>query len=281
MDGKREKRRLGKYRLIRELGQGGFATVYLAVHTLLEVPVAIKVLRLPSPAQHMQFLDEARMLATFDHPSIIRLRDFAIEDEIPFLVLDYAAGGTFRQHCPAGHRLPLDRILPLVEQLAAALDYAASLGVVHRDVKPENMLVRHSRVLLSDFGIAAMKSLVAVPEQAQGTWRYIAPEQIQGLALPACDQYSLGVCVYEWLAGMPPFTASGKTVLFEQHCSVPPPPLREQVPTLPSAVEDVVLKALAKKPEDRFPDAGAFAAALKQATRSFQTGADRWVFLPE
>lgn len=261
------KHHLGKYRLLRELGQGGFATVYLAVHVLLEMPVAIKVLRQPlASAHHAQFLDEARMLARLEHPAIIRLRDFDIEDEIPFLVLDFAAGGTFRQHCPSGHRLSLEQVLPLVEQLAAGLDYAASQGVVHRDIKPENILVRQRRVVLSDFGIATMKNLTAIPEQAAGTWSYVAPEQIQGVSLPACDQYSLAVCVYEWLSGAPPFTAEEKAELLEQHRSATPPSLCAQVPSLSPAIDEVVLRALAKKPEDRFPTVGAFAAALKLAS---------------
>jgi eukaryotic-like serine/threonine-protein kinase len=259
---------LGNYRLIRQLGSGGFADVYLGEHLHLKTLAAIKVLRAQLAPQDIdRFLQEARMIAQLNHPHIVRVFDVEIDGTIPFLVMDYAPKGTLRQAHPRGSVLPLSLVVTYVKQVAVALQHAHDAKLIHRDVKPENMLLgSHDEVLLSDFGIAvaAHNTTSLKTLDHSGTPQYMAPEQIQGKPRPASDQYALGVVVYEWLCGERPF--QGDQVLYQQ-ISVPPPPLHEKIPTIPPAVEQVVLRALAKDPQQRFESIEAFAIALEQATQ--------------
>jgi serine/threonine protein kinase len=195
--------------------------------------------------------------------------DFGVERETPFLVMDYAPNGTLRQRHPRGTTLPLAAILSYVKQVADALQYAHDEKFIHRDIKPENMLLgRRNEVLLSDFGIAliAQSSRYQHTYDVAGTVAYMAPEQIQGKPRPASDQYSLAVVVYEWLGGDRPFHGSF-TEVCTQHLFAPPPPLREKVPTITPAVEEVVMIALAKDSSQRFKSVQALATALEQASR--------------
>jgi len=263
-----DKQQLGNYRLIRQLGSGGFADVYLGEHCHLKTNAAIKVLHTPLSAQDgQQFLQEARTIAQLKHPHIVRVLDFAIDAATPFLVMDYAPKGTLRQAHPRGSVLPLSLVVTYVKQVAAALQHAHDAKLIHRDVKPENMLLgSHNEALLSDFGIAVAShntSSLKTLDHA-GTPQYMAPELIQGKPRPASDQYALGIVVYEWLCGERPF--QGNQVLY-QHLAVPPPPLHEKIPTIPPEVEQVVLRALAKDPQQRFASVEAFATALEQAAQ--------------
>ena len=186
----------------------------------------------------------------------MRVFDFDVQDGVPFLVIDYAPNGSLRQRYPKGSLVPLPMIVSSVKQVADALQYAHEQKFIHRDVKPENMLVgRRQEVLLSDFGIATIahstSSLNVSAEGTSGTLAYMAPEQIEGHPRPASDQYALGVVVYEWLCGERPFEGSVSEVM-AQHLSMPPPPLRERMPTIPPEVEQMVLRALAKDPKARF-----------------------------
>src|SRR5215470_10287902 len=149
---------LGNYRLLRLLGRGGQASVYLGEHTYLHKPAALKLLHLRLDEQDAdQFLREAQTLARLDHPHIVRVLDFAVQDGLPYLVMDYAVGGTLRTKHPAGTRLSLEQILAYITQVASALQYAHDQHLMHRDVKPENMLLDgRSHVLLADFGLALL-----------------------------------------------------------------------------------------------------------------------------
>ncbi len=259
---------LGNYRLIRFLGSGGFADVYLGEHVYLNTQAAIKVLqtRLAEDEQE-HFLHEARIVARLVHPHIVRVLEFGVEAAVPFLVMDYAPNGTLRSRLPGNVPLePLD-VLPYVKQVAEALDYAHTQHLVHRDVKPENMLLGHDdEVLLSDFGIAllAQSARFQRTQEVVGTASYMAPEQIQGKAQPASDQYALGVVLYEWLSGSLPFHGSF-TELCSQHLYAPPPPLHEKVPGISPAIEAVVEKALSKEPASRYPSVQALAEAFAEA----------------
>jgi serine/threonine protein kinase len=259
---------LGNYRLIHLLGEGGFAEVYLGEHVHLSTQAAIKVLHTQLTNDDIeQFRTEARTIAHLEHPHIVRILDFGVEGNTPFLVMGYAPNGTLRQRYPKGAVIPYALIITYVKQLADALHYAHEEKIIHRDIKPENMLLgQRNEILLSDFGIAttAQSSRYQSTQQMAGTMAYMAPEQIQGKPRLASDQYSLGVVVYEWLSGDRPFHGS-LTELVGQHLSAPPPPLREKIPDLPPAVEDAVLTALAKDPKQRFPNIEAFAQALEQA----------------
>src|SRR6266487_1080320 len=267
--------RLGNYRLLRLLGQGGFAQVYLGEHLRLGTQAAIKMLFTHLPDEEVgHFLAEARTLARLEHPHIIRILDFDIEQDIPFLVMSYAPNGTLRQRYPKGMRPPLDIILTYLKQAAGALECAHNARLVHRDIKPENMLLdRYDYMLLSDFGIAVMahSTRSQSTQEITGTVSYMAPEQIQGKPRPASDQYALGVVAYEWLCGCLPFHGTTAEIT-TQHLHVKPPPLHEHVPGIPTAIEAVVLKALEKDPHQRFASVQQFATAFEQACLDFLAG---------
>jgi serine/threonine protein kinase len=262
--------RFGNYRLIRLLGQGGFADTYLGEQVYIGTPAAIKIVQ-TQLAQDDQgaFFREARTIAQLKHPNIVRLLDFGVESSrnIPYLVMDYAPNGTLRQRHRRGEVVPLFRVVSYVKQVAAALQYAHEQKVIHRDVKPENMLVGAGHeILLADFGIAVVESSrIQTQSTIAGTVNYMAPEQIQGKPTAASDQYALAVVVYEWLCGWPPFTGS-YTEMAVQHELSRPPSLRERVATIPIAVEQVVFVALEKDPQRRFKDIQTFAYALEQAS---------------
>lgn len=263
---------LGNYRVVRLVGRGGFAEVYLGEHIHLNSFAALKVLHtVLSDEQQESFVQEAQRLVQLHHPHIVRLLDFAVQAGTPFLVMDYAPGGTLRELHPSGSRLPLDLVVSYVQQVASALYYAHSQHLIHRDIKPENMLVGSQHdLLLSDFGLAVSATLsssystLLMDQQVAGTSLYLAPEQLQGHPLPASDQYSLAVVVYEWLCGKSPFRGSLLEIAI-QHLSLPPPPLRDRASDLSSAIEEVVLQALAKEPGQRFADVQEFARALERA----------------
>jgi eukaryotic-like serine/threonine-protein kinase len=259
---------LGNYRLVRLLGHGGFAEVYLGQHVYLETQAAIKVLQTQlAHGDIEQFRIEAKRVAHLEHPRIVRVLDFGVEGTTPFLAMSYAPNGTLRQRHPPGTRLLLPLVVAYVKQVADALQYAHQQKLIHRDVKPENMLVgQNNDILLSDFGIAvAQTSRSQSTRDMAGTIAYMAPEQIEAHPRPASDQYSLGIVVYEWLSGDRPFRGSFTEIAIK-HVMTPPPPLREKLPTLPPGVEQVVMIALAKDPRQRFGSVQAFATALEQAS---------------
>lgn len=266
---------MGNYRLTRLLGRGGFAEVYLGQH--LYVPgtrAAIKVLNERfTDTELQQFCNEVSTIFRLVHPLIVRVLDFGIEGRMPFLVMDYAPSGTLRHLHPEGTRVPLETTLRYVKQIAEALQYAHAEKVIHRDIKPENLLIGSQRqILLSDFGIAvrAHGPISQTPQNISGTAYYMAPEQCTGNACQESDQYSLAVVVYEWLGGELPFPGNNPFNVALQHIQSPPPPLRAKMPSLSPAVEQVVMKALAKDPQSRFSSVQAFAAALEAASQETQ-----------
>ena len=259
----------GEYRLMRLIGRGGFADVYLGEHARHKTVAAVKVLH--TRLEHgdvKSFLNEARSMR-LRHPHIVQMLDFGLEDDVPFLVMEYAPNGSLRQRYPKGTHLPLGTIRRYVKQLAGALQYAHHEGVIHRDIKPDNMLLgRQRELLLSDFGIASLAHATASMSETDqaGTVPYMAPEQLQGRPRPASDQYALGIVVYEWICGTWPFQGTFAEIS-SQHLTTPPPSMRKRVPTLPIVVEHVVMRALAKDPHRRFPSMAVFASAFEQACR--------------
>lgn len=261
---------LGNYRVLRSLGRGGFAEVYLGQHLYLKTYAALKVLRTSVEDEDVeQFLAEAQTLARLAHRQIVRVLDFAVVQGIPILVMEYAPGGTLRQRHPSGSCLSLESTVSYAKQIAAALQYAHNHNVIHRDVKPENILLgANQEVCLSDFGIALFSPTPQqlTTQQMTGTIPYMAPEQLRGKPCFASDQYALGVVTYEWLCGVHPFEGNYWQLVY-QHVSTPPPPLREKDPSLPESVETVILKALAKDPQQRHASVQIFAQALEQAVQ--------------
>ena len=262
---------LGNYKVSSLIGKGIFADVYLGEHIYLNTRVALKVLRAPLDLHAREsFLTEARHLSHLIHPHIVRVLDFGIEDQTPYLVMDYAQGGNLRQLHPAGTVVPLSTVLSYVTALASALQSAHDQHLIHRDLKPENLLLGpKGEVLLSDFGLALLTSSMDVLQVQErfGTLVYMAPEQIGGRPSPASDQYALAVLAYEWLCGHPPFEGT-VAELTSQHLFAEPASLREQQPEIPPAVEQVVLKALSKDPQLRYVDVLSFATVFEEASQT-------------
>src|SRR5579884_405480 len=261
---------LGNYTLIRLLGRGGQAEVYLGELRYLKSYAALKVLHASlDDKQREQFLAEAQTLARLVHPAIVRVLDFIVEHETPVLIMDYSPAGTMRQRYPPGSCLPLATVVSAVSQVTSALHYAHSRHVIHRDVKPENLLLGpHEEVLLSDFGLsvfAPSPELLSTQAMA-GTLPYMAPEQLQGHPCFASDQYSLAIVAYEWLCGRRPFTGS-QWQLIQQQLYAVPPPLQEFNAAVPATVEAVILRALHKDPRERYEHVQAFAQALSRASQ--------------
>ena len=267
---------LGNYTIIQLLGQGGFAEVYLGEHLYLKSQAAIKVLqtRLSAQDDMESFLREAQTIARLSHPNIIRVLDFGVDSETPFLVMDYAPNGTLRQRYTKGVPVPLPAIIPYVQQVADALQYAHDEHLIHRDIKPENMLIgRRNEILLSDFGIAlvSQSSRFQGTQDIVGTVAYMAPEQLQGKPRPASDQYSLGIVIYEWLTGERPFQGTFTEVCTQQMFATPPP-LRQRLTNVSSEVERILMKALDKDPKQRFESVKLFAAELERVSDPLKTG---------
>jgi len=252
----------GKYRLDRVIGNGGMGAVYGGTHVQLGRNVAVKVLRsdlVIDDTLHARFVREARASARIEHPNAIRVYDFgALDDFGTYLVMEFADGVSLRQLLADRGRLSLDLALDLLQQAAAALDSAHANGIIHRDVKPENMMVcfgADGRPVLKvvDFGIAKLLSSdgttqLTRPSDLIGTPRYMAPEQFTGEEIDGrIDVYALGVVLYEMLAGRPPFEGTFSEII-GKHIYAVPPPLGVEIP---EEVARVVYRALAKSPDER------------------------------
>jgi eukaryotic-like serine/threonine-protein kinase len=268
----RVRQNLGNYQLLQLIGQGGYAEVYLAQHKYLKKKVAVKVLsgRLTNH-DVKDFLREAQIVAAFNHPHILSVFDFGMANTYtPFLVMQYAARGTLRNRYNTGVRVPLTTVTSYVNYMADALQYAHDARVIHRDVKPENMLLdERDNLLLSDFGIASViySSMSVDTTDNTGTPHYMAPEQFRGKPVVASDQYALAIVAYEWLCGVRPFHGNNHALAY-QHRDAIPSPLRHYNPLIPSELEAVIFRALAKDPRQRFARIQDFAQAFEQAARA-------------
>lgn len=258
---------IGNYRLLEPVGGGRFADVYLGRHVYSGELAALKILRTQlSATEAEQFCRQAALLTHLLHPYIVRVQEYGVMDAVPFLALDYIPNGSLRQHHPRGISVELSDVVHYVTQIAAALQYAHDRQIVHGDVKPENMLVnRDNEVMLSDFSLASLTHNMQADMSAMSI-AYTAPERLSGHPCPASDQYALGLVVYEWLSGDHPFHGSFAEIAARQTL-ISPRSLSESAPDLPTAVAEVVHRALDKDPARRFDSVRAFADALEQASK--------------
>jgi serine/threonine-protein kinase len=260
-----------RYRLERELGQGGMATVYLAQDLKHDRRVAIKVLRpeLAAVIGAERFLSEIKTTANLQHPHILPLHDSGAVGPFLFYVMPFVEGESLRDRLSREKQLPIADAIRIASEAASALDYAHRHGVIHRDIKPENLLLHDGSALVADFGIALAVSSAGGTRMTEtgmslGTPHYMSPEQAMGEReiTARSDIYALGAMLYEMLLGEPPFTGPTAQSIFAKVMTEKPAPLSLRRDTVPAGVEDAVLIALSKLPADRFGTAAEFAAAL-------------------
>jgi serine/threonine protein kinase len=264
---------LGRYHILEQLGEGGMATVYKAYDTRLERDVAVKVIRVDqfSPAALERVLQrferEAKALAKLIHPNIVHVNDYGEQGGIPYLVMDYMPGGTLKNRL--GRSIPWQEAARLLLPIARALQFAHAQGIIHRDVKPSNILITLSgEPMLSDFGIAKILETDEITSltgtgTSMGTPEYMAPEQWIGEVGLQSDIYSLGVVFYEMVTSRKPYMADTPPAIMLKQATEPLPRPTRYVPSLPSIVEKMLLKALARNSENRFSTMAAFTEALE------------------
>ncbi|MEO7911761.1 MAG: protein kinase [Roseiflexaceae bacterium] len=262
---------LGKYTLGALLGQGGMGAVYRSHHPLLNRPVAIKIMLASvaaDPQAHQRFMREAQVVAVLSHPHIVNIFDVDVQDGQPYIVMDFAPGGSLAARLQAG-QIALDETLRLAIPLADALAYAHSQGLIHRDLKPANVLLRlDGSPVLADFGlarpiIADSAAQITATGAVLGTLAYMAPEQFSGRPADArSDIYAFGVMLYEMLTGRVPFEGDSAQIMYG-HLQQPPAPPRQINPALPDAIERLILRMLEKNPDKRPQSATELAAELR------------------
>lgn len=279
----------GKYRIDTRLGRGGMGTVYRATHVLMEHPCAVKVLhtnQLSDPSSIPRFQREARAAARIQHPNAIAVNDFGITDaNVVYLVMEYFPGKSLREVLRETGAIGPERTAKIIEKVGSALGLAHRQGVIHRDIKPDNIMIREvpgedDEVKVLDFGIAKIVDSAPGSENLTitgtiiGTPHYLSPEQCRALAdIDArSDIYSLAVVTYEMLAGTPPFSAPTPIAVAMMHLSDPIPSLIDQVPDLNPNVEAVIFKAMAKSRQDRYDTCTAFARDFYNAVHGLETG---------
>ncbi|MDH3298864.1 MAG: serine/threonine protein kinase, partial [Gemmatimonadota bacterium] len=260
------------YEIESEIGRGGMAIIYLGRDRRHDRPVAVKILppHLASAIGHERFLQEIRMAAGLSHPYILPVLDSGERDGMLYYTMPFVEGENLRERLAREPELPIEDALRIADEMAEALGHAHGLGIVHRDVKPSNILLTPEHALLADFGVARAISRGADENLtgtglSVGTPAYMSPQQ--GLADEgldgASDQYSLACVIYEMIAGGPPFAAPTPDAVLRRHVMDPVPPLRDARPSVPAAVESTLERALSKSPAARFPSMAEFASSLR------------------
>jgi serine/threonine protein kinase len=271
---------LGQYEIVDILGQGGMSVVYKGRHAMTDQEVALKILP-PELAAHSQvksrFLEEARALAQLDHPNIVHLYNFGQENGCFVLAMQFVDGKTFERLILEAGRLEWPLAVHVCVEVLRALEYAHERGIIHRDMKPSNILVREDTgaVTVMDFGIAKMttSSKLTATGQTMGTVRYMSPEQVRGQAVDQrTDIYSLGVSLYEALVGDTPFDGETHFEIMTKHLSELPEPPSAHGIEVPALVEQVIMRSMAKKPDGRFASAREMRKALQEALRDADVG---------
>jgi serine/threonine protein kinase/tetratricopeptide (TPR) repeat protein len=267
-------KQLGAYQIVAPLGEGGMAAVYKAFQPRMDRYVALKILPryyASDPEFVARFKQEARVIAKLEHPHILPVYDYGEEDGYTFMAMRMVESGTLTEWILENQPLSLAQIRRIISQVGDALDYAHSNEIVHRDVKPSNILVdKRGNCLLTDFGLAKLvEASVKLTKTGGilGTPAYMSPEQGMGQGIDyRTDMYSLGVILYEMVTGRPPYQAETPMAIVIKHIQAPLPPPYKYNPDIPEALERVILKSLAKKPDDRYATTGDFVTALQSAT---------------
>ena len=268
-----------RYQIEGRIGSGGMAEIYRARDLMLERIVAIKLLRedfSTEPAFRERFRQEAKAAANLSHPNIVTIHDFGFDDQQIFIVMEYVPGTDLKTILQSRGGLGVEETLPLIIQACAGIGYAHRVGLVHCDVKPQNMIVTpDQRLKVTDFGIARALASIHPQEINHVVWgspQYFAPEQAAGLSpSPASDVYGLGVVLYEMLTGRLPFIASTASELSHMHRTVMPTPPSQINPLIPPALEQACLKVLSKEPSSRYRTADQFGRVLISLSRSIKT----------
>jgi serine/threonine-protein kinase len=282
---------LGKYRILEPLGRGGMARVYRAYHPQLDRYVAVKVLRtdlVPDEAFFTRFRREAQAVAALRHPNLVQVFDYDVEEDVSFMVLELLEGDSLKtrlhDYRVRGERMPLGEVVRVLLEVLDGLAYAHSEGMIHRDIKPGNILLsKRGRAVIADFGIAQMVGSPrhTIPGALLGTMNYMAPEQgLEGQSDVRSDIYSVGVVLYEMLMQRTPFEADTPAAVLMKHAHDPLPLPTHIDPAIPEPFERVVLKALAKDPADRYQSAEAMARALQEAAQQAQVELPQRISLP-
>lgn len=276
---------VGRYEIVKELGQGAMGVVYEARDPKINRLLAIKTIRFSDEFEESRvkdiknrFFKEAEIAGKLSHPSIVSIYDVGEDYDLTYLAMEFLNGGDLREYCKKGSLLPLRQVLKIVSDVALAMDYAHTQGVVHRDVKPANiMLLKNGEVKVTDFGIAkAISSTQTKSGVVLGTPNYMSPEQINGQEVDGrSDIFSLGVVLYELLTGQVPFHGKNITNLLYQITQVKQPSPREINPKVPKVCEQIINKALAKKPEDRFQRSEDLAKYLRATLKKMDEMAER------
>lgn len=270
----------GRYELGEALGRGGMAKVFKATDTRLDRTVAVKVLAPELAGDHAfveRFQREAQAAARLNHPNIVGVYDSGSAGDVHYMVMEYVQGRTLADVLAQDGRLLPERAMEIAEAVASALSAAAAAGIVHRDIKPGNIMITpRGDVRVMDFGIARMDSqqTVAQTQSVIGTASYLSPEQARGAPLdPRSDIYSLGVVLYEMLTGRAPFVGDSAVAVAMQHVQDQPVPPSQVAPGITPALDSIVLRALAKNPDNRYPTADEFRRDLESARLGQHVGA--------
>ncbi len=278
---------LGKYCITERIGRGGMAEVYLGVHTLLDRPVAIKVLHgyLTEDISFIErFKREAKSVANLRHPNIVQVYDFDVYEDMLFMVMEYIDGINLHQRLVEldreGKRLPIKQVGTIINDIASALDYAHSQGMLHRDIKPSNILLdSRGKAYLTDFGIARILSdhKLTATGTMLGTPAYMSPEQGRGDELTEeSDIYSLGIVAFEMLTGQVPYDARTPIAIVNKQITAPVPTISSLVDGVPDTAQGVIDRALAKSPDSRYSTAVELVAALRVALQALEASEAEW-----